>query len=183
MVAQKRRRVRPKTSVKKTPTRRKRTVKTETDWKGALLKSAIGIIIVLNGILLFFFIRQCSVPKEPAPVAEETWTGPIQIEVLNGCNVPKIASKWTDYLRAKGFDVVRTDNYESFNVVETVIIDKRGRIENAIKVAEAMGLSEMQVLQEINDTYLLDVSVILGKDYYRLDGWQAMQAMETMNEQ
>lgn len=177
MVTQKRRRVRPKTATKKPPPRRRNPVKPATDWKGVLLKSAIGVIIVINGILLFFFIRQCSVPKEPPPVTEEAWTGPIQIEVLNGCNIPKIASKWTDYLRFKGFDVVRTDNYDSVNIQQTVIIDRRGRIENALQVAEAMGLSETHVLQEINDTYLLDVSVILGRDHNQLNGWRIMESM------
>ena len=174
MVARKRRRVRPKAAPNKKLSSKPVVRKPDVDWRGGALKTAIGIVIAINAILLFFFIRQCSVPKEPEPLTEE-WTGPIQIEVLNGCGVPNIANDWTRFLRANGFDVVRTDNYESFSILETVIIDRRGNIENAIQVARAMGLPDIRVLQEINDTYLLDVSVILGKDYRTLSGWHAME--------
>ncbi|UCD37993.1 MAG: LytR C-terminal domain-containing protein, partial [Fidelibacterota bacterium] len=30
-----------------------------------------------------------------------------EIEILNGCGIPGVASKFTDYLRRKGYDVVR----------------------------------------------------------------------------
>ena len=106
------------------------------------------------------------------PVTETS--DPLQIEVLNGCGVTGVASQFTDYLRSKGFDVVRIENYESFNVLKTVVIDRRGIIKNGVKIAKALGLNEGRVLQEVNEAYLIDASVILGKDYRQLTSWQMM---------
>jgi hypothetical protein len=94
---------------------------------------------------------------------------------LNGCGVSGVANKFTDHLRANGFDVVKTDNYESFNVLRTVVIDRRGNMENATRVAESMGLSEERVLQEVHEAYLIDATVILGKDFRQLAVWRLME--------
>lgn len=94
----------------------------------------------------------------------------IQVEVLNGCGVPGIAKTVTDYLRAKGFDVVKMDNYESFNINETTIIDRRSLDKiSAIEVAKILGVStDKGVAPFLNPDLLLDVSVIIGHDYKKL---------------
>ena len=32
-----------------------------------------------------------------------------------------------------------------------------------------------KILQEVNEAYLIDATVILGKDYNRLDPWEKME--------
>jgi len=92
----------------------------------------------------------------------------IQIEVLNGCGVDGVADRFTDYLRKKKFDVVNTGNYRSFNIDNSIVIDRTGDIINAEYLAEVIGIDNKQVIQQKNKNYFLDVSLIIGKDYKQL---------------
>ncbi len=92
----------------------------------------------------------------------------IQVEVLNGCGVNGIADTFTDFLRKNKFDVVNTDNYKSFNELNTMVIDRIGNIANAKKVAESLGIPEASYFSQINNNYFVDVTVIIGKDYHKL---------------
>jgi len=178
MTSQRKRRVRPlqKPSIQQ-PYRRRKPRRSPVDWKGVLTKFLIGLLLVVDLVLVFFIVRQCSKPPvvvEKKPVKEGK-VRVLQIEVLNGCGVPGAAAKFTDYLRAKGFDVVKTDNYESFNVLKTVVIDRRGSPKNGARIAEALGLGEERVLQEVNEAYLIDATVVLGRDFRQLKCWQIME--------
>lgn len=92
----------------------------------------------------------------------------IQLEVLNGCGVAGAADRFTDFLREHNFDVVNVGNYFTFNVDETIVVDRIGNLENARKVARSLGVQRTNVVQQLNNNYFLDVSVIIGKDYYKL---------------
>ncbi len=92
----------------------------------------------------------------------------MQIEVLNGCGVDGVADRFTDYLRKKNFDVVYTGNYRSFNIDNSIVIDRTGDIINAEYLAEVIGIDNKQVIQQKNKNYFLDVTLIIGKDYKQL---------------
>ena len=92
----------------------------------------------------------------------------MQIEVVNGCGVDGVADRFTDYLRKKNFDVVYTGNYRSFNIDNSIVIDRTGDIINAEYLAEVIGIDNKQVIQQKNKNYFLDVSLIIGKDYKQL---------------
>ncbi|KAF0151736.1 MAG: hypothetical protein FD143_1688 [Ignavibacteria bacterium] len=92
----------------------------------------------------------------------------IQIDVRNGCGVSGVADRYTDYLRSKGFDVADIGNYISSDVDETLIIDRIGNMANAYKVASALGVRNENVIQQLNKDYFIDVSVVIGKDYFSL---------------
>ena len=162
----------------------------QLDVKDGWIKLLIFIFIVVNGFLVYNLIKQWSasqvIPKSITPKSEDIVTkkqetknlvdsAPLQIEVLNGCGVSGIAAEFTEYLRRQGFDVVKTDNYESFNVLETVIIDRRNKTERITKIAKSLGLDSSRILKEINEAYLIDATVILGKDYKRLSSWKKME--------
>jgi hypothetical protein len=174
MVTQRRRRIRPLPKPTHQPYRRKRPLKPHTNWKGGLVKSLIALFVLIDVVLILFIIRQCSKPPVEEVVVEEE-PKILQIEVLNGCGVPGIAGKYMNYLRKQGFDVIRAENYETFNVLKTVVIERRGKIQNGIRIASALGLGEDRVLQEVNEAYLIDATVILGKDYNRLEPWGKME--------
>ena len=91
-----------------------------------------------------------------------------QIDLLNGCGVQGAAQKFTAYLRARGYDVVEMKNYKTFDVRESLIIDRTGDVETARRVAYALGVSEKNILQQINHDYFVDVSVVVGKDFAQL---------------
>jgi hypothetical protein len=96
----------------------------------------------------------------------------IQIDLLNGCGVNGAASKFTGYLRARGYDVVEMKNYKTSDVKESLVIDRTGNVETAQKVAYALGVKEKNIIQQINQNYFVDVSVVVGKDFNALKPYQ-----------
>jgi len=89
----------------------------------------------------------------------------IQVEVLNGCGVAGIGDGLTDVLRSKGIDVVKTGNYRSFDIDNTFIIDRLGKIKTANRVADSLTLDKRFIITEKNKSYFLDLTIVIGKDY------------------
>ena len=168
---------RPKPPVRSRPRRPRRS--RPVSIKAVGIKSLIGFLFVADAVLIFFAVRQCS-NRSPETVdrsAREEWREPvsIRIEVLNGCGEGGIAIRFTDFLRSKGFDVVKMGNYDSFHVPKTMVIERRGIRENGLKVAQALGCDDGRILLEIEPDSPLDVRVILGSDYRQLECWQTME--------
>ncbi len=131
-----------------------------------IIFALVAIIVFMSYSLFLKFSDRFGTDKNKTgkQVASEI----IQLEVLNGCGVAGVADRFTDFLREHKFDVVNVGNYISFNVDETLVIDRIGNLANAKKVAAELGVPKSNVIQQLNDNYFLDVSVIIGKDYYKL---------------
>jgi hypothetical protein len=73
------------------------------------------------------------------------------------------------FLRDKGFDVVNIDNADHFEYRETIVLDRRGT-DGPSKAARAVGgaLGTYNVLLQSNEDRMVDVSVVIGKDYDEL---------------
>jgi hypothetical protein len=134
----------------------------------------LNLIISLLGILVIFltfslFNRLSSSSSENDGNAKVNKASPvIQVEVLNGCGASGVAEKFTDYLRKEKFDVVQIGNYISFDIDQSLVIDRTGNKANAEKVAAALGIDGKNVIMQKNDDSFLDVSVVIGKDYKKL---------------
>jgi hypothetical protein len=89
----------------------------------------------------------------------------IQVEVLNGCGVSGVGDGLTGVLRAKGIDVVKTGNYRSFDIDNTFIIDRLGKMATANRVADSINLDKRLIITEKNKSYFLDLTIVIGKDY------------------
>lgn len=161
----------------------KRKVKKNSNVKPDIKSSTINIfynIIIFFLVVLVVYLSYSAylkivqkstneVNKDKKEIAAEI----IQLNVLNGCGVSGVADRFTDYLRAHEFDVVELGNYTingkvNYNVDETFVIDRIGNKANAVKVAKMLGIENAKVIQQINDDYFLDVSLVIGKDYYKL---------------
>jgi len=136
-----------------------------------LLNTAIfllaGVIIYLS-YSIYIKLANKEVPAEAvnnSGIPSEI----IQCDVRNGCGVNGVADRFTDYLRANNFDVVNIGNYSSFDIENTIIIDRMGNITNAYETARVLGVKKENVIQQVNEEYFLDVSVIIGKDYFKLN--------------
>ena len=92
----------------------------------------------------------------------------IQVDVLNGCGVGGVADRFTDFLRSKNIDVVGIKNYISFDVDETMVVDRTGNEANAKKVADLLGIKKDNIITQLNKDYFIDVSIIVGRDYFNL---------------
>lgn len=112
-----------------------------------------------------------SAPAEPE-IKTEGRTRAIQLDVLNGSGESKLAQRMTDFLRARGFDVVEMGNYKSSDVEQTLVLDRVGNMEAARQVAATLGIPVEQVHQELDKSLYLDASVIIGKDFQRLKAFQ-----------
>jgi hypothetical protein len=134
-----------------------------------VLNSSIIVLILINILLISTFLKNLSFnPNTDDSVNADSLKPRIQIEVLNGCGVSGKAETITNYLRAEGIDVVNLGNYRSFEIENSIIISRNNKIKNAQRVASAVGLSESSIISQFNPDYILDVTLILGKDYNEL---------------
>ena len=133
----------------------------------------LNSIIVLLAVIIFYmsfslysnFSAKNSVDFE---YRKKPNSSIIQVEVLNGCGVSGVADTLTDFLRNHNFDVVQIGNYISYDVEKSIVIDRTGNMVNAFKVADTLGINHKNVIQQMNNNYFLDVSLIIGKDFENL---------------
>lgn len=133
----------------------------------------ILLIIILAIVVMFLsyslYIKIQNISSEEDKSNREIASAIIQIEVMNGCGVDGVAAKFTSYLREKNFDVVQIGNYISNNIDETIIIDRIGNRANAEKLADVLGVNKKNIIQQLNKDYLLDATLVIGKDYNKLE--------------
>lgn len=90
----------------------------------------------------------------------------IRVRVLNGCGIPRQASRARDVLQDMGFNVWEIGNtvqrFERTVLVEHTTLD----LANAREVARAIGYKG-QIELDPDPLLLLDVTVILGADFAR----------------
>jgi hypothetical protein len=144
-------------------------MKTKNSATNLMLNSIIFLILALIVYLIysiFIKINSNSIEVENRNVNKVSEI--IQVEVLNGCGIKGVGERFTDFLRNNNVDVVYTGNYKSFDVDKTLIVDRIGNMANAKKIAELLGVKEKNIIQQINEEYFLDVSIIVGGDYYNL---------------
>ena len=148
---------------------RRRTLLSRWEPRILALNVAIGVLGVLVIVLAYAFVHRTFL-EPPVDTAREGSgsDGVIQIDVLNGCGSSGVATSFTAYLRARGFDVVEVGNYKSFDMHESLVIDRAGNAANAEKVAHALGISTKNIIRQINHDYFVDVSVVIGRDFTSL---------------
>ena len=133
-----------------------------------LLKAALNVLIVCMLAAVCYFSYAFLAKSAVVPEPEKSTAKPakvIQLDVLNGCGAKGAGVKFTTFLRSNGFDVVEMKNYKTFSVAQTLVIDRVGDLTLARRVASALGVAEKNVVQQINQDYFVDVSVIIGADY------------------
>jgi len=92
----------------------------------------------------------------------------IDVEILNGCGEPGLASKFSDFLRNEKVDVVRSDNADRFDYSQTILIQRNENIEAVKLVAHALGFdvnNSARVKIETDSNLDVDMTLIIGKDY------------------
>ncbi len=140
----------------------------ESRGKGALLNLSI---LILGAVVLVFvasgLYKGCAPPIDPRRAADsaELIGDYIQVEVLNGCGKPGLASEMTDYLRKRGFDVVKDGNYQSFDVSRTQVLNRVDDRTAALQVARALGLAESSVVAKPDAGLFVEASVVIGCDF------------------
>ncbi|MEX0772742.1 MAG: LytR C-terminal domain-containing protein [Balneolales bacterium] len=139
---------------------------------GYTLNAILGFLSLLLVALLFSLVIRMYHPgidAERSEVDARLISNIIQIEVLNGCGVSGLASLYTTKLRQSGFDVVESANFDTFDIPETLVIDRAGNYQNAKKIADALGVSERNIIRETSNDFYLDATVVIGSDFEKLN--------------
>ncbi|MCU7498166.1 MAG: LytR C-terminal domain-containing protein [Bacteroidota bacterium] len=145
-----------------------------TDVKKSTANIFLNVVIFLLGAIILYMAYAIAAKlmhsETPAEAAAKTQSPSviIQAEVLNGCGIGGVADRFTDFLRNNKVDVVNVSNYSSFDMDKTLVIDRTGNMANAKKIAELLGIKEENVIQQINNEYFVDVSIVIGRDYNQL---------------
>ena len=123
----------------------------------------LSIFILVVGIEVFGYFRN---PQNGNEISK-TNSGDevIQIDVLNGCGVSGVGQKITDHLRKNNYDVVASSNYKNYLVNESFIIDRIGDEESSKRLANAMNIDESKIIREINPSYFVSFSIVVGKNF------------------
>lgn len=132
------------------------------------LNVALVVVLGAAALLVYAFGQRLASPR-PDP---ERLHNPgnligefIQLEVKNGAGVDGLAAEMGDYLQDLGFDVVEVDNYERSDVARSVVIDRIGNPDAAEQIALALGVENDRIQEDLEPTWFLDASVVIGKDY------------------
>jgi anionic cell wall polymer biosynthesis LytR-Cps2A-Psr (LCP) family protein len=97
------------------------------------------------------------------PFAEDELT--VAIEVLNGTNVGGLARRAANVFQSYGYDIVSVANADNPDYQKTVVLDRKGRLEVAQKVANLIGCQRVYSRLEETVDMSIDVTIILGTDF------------------
>ena len=117
--------------------------------------------VALFAAVVFLALTLTGVFAPPPSRAED-----LTVLVLNGCGVEGIGHRTARYLRHLGLDVIDFRNADNFDYTETIVVDRTGDLASAAAVARMLGVGN--VIQQIPETPLVDVIVIIGADHDRI---------------
>ena len=148
-----------------------------------LVNSGIAVMSLLLVAFIFSFsdrqtqtgvpiqVKFTTMPDTPKLATELYAADPvldIKIEILNGCGTPGIAAKFSQFLREKRVDVVRSENADHFEYEKTILIQRNENINGLQHVAEALKFdikNPNQVITSVDPNLDVGLTLIIGKDY------------------
>ena len=163
-----------------TPSKKSRGKKVQ---RMGLINAAIAVMSLLLVAFIFSFsgrqtqsgvpieVKFPSMPDAPKLATEIYSANPvldIEIEILNGCGEPGLAAKFSDLLRKKRVDVVRSENADHFEYDKTILIQRNENIFAIKHVVDALGFNmdnPEQVFMGIDPNIDVDITLIIGKDF------------------
>ncbi len=89
----------------------------------------------------------------------------ISMEILNGTSVNGLARRGANVLRSFGYEVVSIGNADNDEYLKTVVLDRKGRLECAKRVADLIKCSRVYTRLDEEIDFSIDVTLILGKDF------------------
>lgn len=131
-----------------------------------LLNISLFVIVLLLFIISYSVYLKITSPKENE--SSDVTGRIIQVRVLNGTQIDGLAREVSNYLRTKNLDVLYQGNYSDRNLKNTFIIDHTGDKTIVKRIIRIIGISPDQVVQEIQENGLTDITIVLGEDYRKL---------------
>ncbi len=118
---------------------------------------SVSVIVLLAAVIYVAVSVYGLVAPPPSREVESV------VLVQNGCGTEDIGLRTTRYLRDRGFDVVDFKNADSFDYEETIVVDRAGDMGAALEVARMLRIPN--VIQQIPETPLVDIIIIVGADH------------------
>ena len=139
---------------------------------GSVQRKALWLVGCLAGVILVagstWRYLESGAGRREVPLKTPQLERTIRVEILNGCGAPKAAARLTRKARDLGIDVIHEGDAESFNFLETIVLDRRGDMSKALQVAMILGVPNY-AQQIVVDAYsVADVLVIIGHDHKEL---------------
>ncbi len=103
-------------------------------------------------------------PEVPTELQRTASEKIIQLNILNASGSRGLAATMTDYLRARGFDVVEFGNYDTL-LDRSIVIDRVDDSASTARVAYSIGIADTLCRREVDSTLYLRCTIIIGKDY------------------
>lgn len=134
-----------------------------------LYAAALALLIPLVVILAYGLLRQTVIhPTVDATIEHSDMVvragEQIQVEVINACGADGVAKRFTEFLRARRFDVAETSTSAARERTSRVL-DRVGDTVSARKLAYALGIPYDRVETAIDSSLFLRATVIVGGDY------------------
>ena len=109
--------------------------------------------------------QETPVPGQSMEVKQQYSLKEVGVEISNGNGVNRMARRVGNYLREKGFNVVRLTNANNFSHSETQIYFHKGHGDDARQLAEQI-ISKLENMKELKqlDRPNIKIKVIIGKD-------------------
>jgi hypothetical protein len=143
------------------PSSSKKTKRSKFNFRSIFSWFIVLSVAVLVGLLLWQFVSRMWLKPPVSSTIERndllvTAGEHIQLTVMNGSGTSGLAWTFTNFLRARKFDVVEITNFKTQDVPYTYVIDK---------VAYALGVSYSRIVRELDTNAFVDAAVVIGKDF------------------
>jgi anionic cell wall polymer biosynthesis LytR-Cps2A-Psr (LCP) family protein len=89
----------------------------------------------------------------------------VTVQVLNGTRAAGLANRARDLLQSYDFEVMAPNNADNDQYVNTVVLDRKGNLDAAKKVADIIHCTRIFSKPDPQLDQAVDVTVILGKDF------------------
>lgn len=106
-----------------------------------------------------FLLERLGAPRRGARPPDQ----PVSVEVLNATALKGVAMRVGKVLRLRGADVLSFRNADSDHP-GTLVYDRTGRIENALKVLDMLGCPQAEAVTAVEERPLVEVSVVIKAD-------------------
>jgi hypothetical protein len=132
---------------------------------------AIIILLVVVAVFFYSFYRRSAVVSE-----QDLSPLPLRIQILNGCGEKGITELVEKRLRTGAeeviYHVVDRDNAQSFGFPQTLVVDRAGNREAALKLARLLGVEPRNIItQKLADNVQdLDFTIVVGADFEKTRG-------------
>jgi hypothetical protein len=148
------------------PTNDTIVLKRKFQWQYVALNSLIVLFFLLLLVMLYGILSPFFASKEIAQQKIPSLPKAVQVDILNASGVSGIGMKLTKQLRDIGVDVIDVGNFPN-ETNESFIIDRMGDKRNAATFAKIVGIDSNKIVQQISRDYIVNFSLVLGKDYQR----------------